>query len=412
MISLAIVCLYGALTAVARLLAMLNHRNLPNLIGILLVALATSCVSHVTPFVSPASQTMSPQGPLMMRLAFIGDTGEPSPGEPVLMALQKWAGRDAKNTRIVFLGDNIYPEGMTQASYQEAVAKIRPQVESVRRSRASAIFIPGNHDWAKGGPQGAAATARQVAFLKAQAGNVATMLPDDQCPGPVHLDLPEENPVVRLIILDTQWWLNEPAYNTCNVSENQVFADIEELCNSDLPIFIASHHPVESMGPHGGFFDWQDHLFPLTRLDNRLWIPLPILGSLYPLYRKSNPSVQDIEGPRYQQLKNRLLRIADRSPAPLLSFIAGHDHSLQVFKGKKPGRYRLVSGAGSKKKITAVGDNQNTLFAHGTSGLMSIDIRKNPVSNKNQVWLHVIEPGQPPNMEPRIVYSHVMVPAR
>ena len=52
--------------------------------------------------------------------------------------------------------------------------------------------------------------------------------------------------------------------------------------NRNKTIFLASHHPFQSYGTHGGYFSWKDHIFPLTAANENLYIPLPIVGSLYP----------------------------------------------------------------------------------------------------------------------------------
>src|SRR5690606_3836815 len=115
--------------------------------------------------------------------------------------------------------------------------------------------------------------------------------------------------------------------------------------NRDKTILLASHHPFYTYGVHGGYYSLKDHLFPLTVLDKNLWIPLPVIGSLYPLLRSSvflNP--EDMPHPEYQNLINSVSDVIDGFPNVIL--VAGHEHGLQFIK--EDGRYQVVSGSGAK----------------------------------------------------------------
>jgi hypothetical protein len=57
-------------------------------------------------------------------------------------------------------------------------------------------------------------------------------------------------------------------------------------------------------------------------------------------------------------------------------YAAGHEHNLQVLKGKDT-PYLLVSGAGAFGHVTPAHDTQSTLFARTASGFMRIDVDKN-----------------------------------
>ena len=70
--------------------------------------------------------------------------------------------------------------------------------------------------------------------------------------------------------------------------------------------------------------------------------------------------------------------------SPLI-YAAGHEHSLQVMSGEAAD-YLLVSGLGSSSKATAVGHGDDTIFAHGHPGFMTLDFVD------EEIWLSVIEP--------------------
>jgi len=99
----------------------------------------------------------------------------------------------------------------------------------------------------------------------------------------------------------------------------------------DRQVIVAAHHPALIGGEHGGFFGWKDHLFPLRNVASWLWLPLPGLGSLYPVSPGLGISSQDVTGFRYRRLR-RALDTAFRDHPPLV-YAAGHEHALQVISG-------------------------------------------------------------------------------
>ena len=92
---------------------------------------------------------------------------------------------------------------------------------------------------------------------------------------------------------------------------------------------------------------------------------------------------------------NKAFAVSGADKTPLLIYAAGHDHSLQVLKGRATD-YLLVSGAGSNVKLSKVKHGKNTLFAHKHTGFMVIDFLEN-----GKVVLRVVEPA---NKE--VVFHH------
>ena len=95
----------------------------------------------------------------------IGDAGHPAKGgEPVLIALRTELERSADRSTVVFLGDNVYPAGLPapgDPELAEMERRLDDQVDAARDTGARAVFIPGNHDWVKGGHDGWEALRRQ-----------------------------------------------------------------------------------------------------------------------------------------------------------------------------------------------------------------------------------------------------------
>ena len=119
------------------------------------IQLTSAGCSHTKPYYHPdipdiERRERKTEGVLRYRLLLLGDGGAPKPGEPVLKTLGEWARKDAAKTSIVFLGDNMYPEGMTERRKHEAAERLVPQLSVVRDAGVHGLFIPGNHDWASG----------------------------------------------------------------------------------------------------------------------------------------------------------------------------------------------------------------------------------------------------------------------
>ena len=354
------------------------------------IQLTSAGCSHTKPYYHAEipdleRRGLETEGVLHYRLLLLGDGGAPRATEPVLKTLGKWARRDVGKTSIVFLGDNMYPEGMTERRKHEALERLVPQLSVVKGTGVHGLFIPGNHDWASGGAEGYHALLTQEKFINNALTGEQNFLPAGGLPGPVALELPKTDPTLRLIVLDTQWWFHE--HEKPAKSPETVIAELITLLDTELPVIVVGHHPLQSYGPHGGFFDWKSHLFPARVLKKWLWIPIPILGSMYTYTRGHIYKIdQDMGSTPYNNLIIQLNRAFSTRKSPLLIYASGHEHSLQVLKGNFTD-YLLVSGAAASKKVTEVSSGDNTLFAHQHTGFMAVDF-----FTDGKVLLRVVEP--------------------
>jgi hypothetical protein len=148
-------------------------------------------------------------------------------------------------------------------------------------------------------------------------------------------------------------------------------------------------------GPHGGYFTWREHLFPLRMIDPGLWIPLPIIGSIFPLARMLGVTDTDMMSQNYQDYLNAAKELF--SPGHPTLVAAGHEHSLQVHVDPT-GVFHAVSGAGSMKKIDYVRRQYSDLMSLAAPGFMRLDAHPDASLRLHVISLNDVE-------RPELVYS-------
>jgi hypothetical protein len=280
---------------------------------------------------------------------------------------------------VVFLGDNIYPRGLPPVGNpgrKEAERRLSAQIDVVTRAHATGYFVLGNHDWDRYGREGWAMARRQDRFVDSAGSGRVALEPNDGCPGPSVRDLGKR---LRLVLLDTQWWLHSGAKpqgpsSSCPAdTESEVVDSLQGAIRgaNGRWVVVAAHHPLTTGGVHGGYFGWKDHLFPLQQVVPWLWLPLPLIGSLYPAARQNGISSQDLTSPVYQRMVRELGRAFDGVPPAL--YAAGHEHNLQVIRGG-PAHLELVSGAGIYGHTDRAVAVEGTLFARKASGFARLDV--------------------------------------
>lgn len=335
--------------------------------------------SHVEAYVADSAQAaLAPAvETVQTRVLLLGDGGLAEPGSAVLSALASRSRLPAATTLVVFLGDNVYPEGLPPLGHPgraKAERHLQAQLSPFADSSAELLFLPGNHDWEMGGEQGARAVQRMADWVNAaQVGGSVRFAPAVGSGGVECFD----RAGLRLVALDTQWWL-QPGNEPSRADFGRRVRECLEQADAQTSL-VFGHHPMHTVGQHGGFSDVEDHLFPLTRKYPNAYLPLPVLGSLFIAWRELRPSAQDTWHPTNQALVNALHTAFSARP-PLL-YAAGHDHNLQVQRATGA-RYHVVSGAGSR--VQGVGNDENTLFAQEQLGFMEL-----VQHTSGEFWLHV-----------------------
>lgn len=352
------------------------------LLSVLILFLLNACANykvHLSKEVNNWTSVALPEEQAVHKFFLIGDAGgaEYNKSLPAVSLLQNKLSRetDQKNVTVVFLGDNIYHNGMPsekdpskKEERQLDEYKLKVQLDAVKNFNGRVHFVAGNHDWYGYGVDG---LEEQEDFLDDYLDRKNVLEPNPGCGDPVEIKLRDD---LVLVLLDSQWflenWNGEPEINEgCDVKSRSVFAlQFEELLKGhrNKNVLIAMHHPVYTYGPHGGGFTFREHVFPLTALKKGLWIPLPVVGSIYPFFRSAIGTSQDLAHPKYRELRDVLVNAARKNGNFI--FASGHEHSLQYIE--RGGQSFIVSGSGSKKSATRLGEGSD--FSYGKEGLSEL----------------------------------------
>lgn len=327
-----------------------------------------------------ANQDFIPKQELIRKpfeVFLIGDTGSITRGQPdrVFEALRAQVD-PKKDSAIIFLGDNIYPRGMPAPNHilrKDAEAVIEAHQHALEGYHGRILFLSGNHDWNNGREDGYQYVLQQEKYLKELFGDRGGMFPSKGHPGPTVFNL---SPSVTIVMINTQWWMQgevrllKEEFGGYNAMEEKFFEDLNEALNAHQGkhILLAGHHPLYSYSSHGGRFKLKHHLFPFTIYDRGVYIPLPFIGSLLPLYRKYLGHKEDMSHPRYRNFRKGLKEIFAKHHN--LIYASGHEHNLQYIC--KNGNHFIVSGAGSKIKYV-IHSGKNLEFGIKSKGFFKLN---------------------------------------
>lgn len=318
------------------------------------------------------------QDSLQATIVLIGDAGQLIKGRaPVISAVRNTIPFTGKTT-IVFLGDNLYKVGLPDdatPNYAARKAALDSEIIIAKGTPAKVFFIPGNHDWLNGGRGGYETIVRQQRYVDNFGEKNVKFYPEDGCPGPVEVNL---TPDIVLLLIDSQWWVHpydKPGVESdCPYKTKEgVLRQINDILskNSKKLVVIAFHHTLRSYGIHGGYFTLKQYIFPFTDALKNAYIPLPFLGSIYPITRSVFGTTEDMKNPFYAEFINDMDNVIKGHQN--IIFASGHEHSLQLIKDS--GYYYIVSGGGSKS--TRVSANKKQLFGAHKYGFATLEISKN-----------------------------------
>jgi len=292
---------------------------------------------------------------LSQRLLLIGDAGLFLEDDPTLAKLGAWS-RDAANSTVLFLGDNLYNEGLVDDDRERGERVLAQQLAA---TSARKILVPGNHDWGLFEMR-ESSIENQQAFVAEWHDGSAEFIPRDGCMGPVvrRIGAGGSARAVTLVLLDpTPIILGNPGIG-CG-GKNDLDSHVAALDailaeHEDDWLVVASHYPLETGGPHGG-------------LSYGSWV----VDGLLNIVRFWAGGAGDTYDEGYAKWITAVTRVMRKHPPEV--YAAGHDHNLQVLAGNEYAGVEVVSGAGAKGRVSSVTPLPNTLFAHAAMGFVVID---------------------------------------
>jgi len=385
----------------------------------MILALATTACALDTRYVKNENQGSPdpvPEGKIAHRVILIGDAGEAEPQDPVLEEMRRVASElDTKRTTIIFLGDNIYPDGLPPRDYpgyDKARARLEAQIDPAIASGATTVFVPGNHDHRSGGER---AVIRQAKYIEAYSGGAAESLPRGTCPGPIVRDVGKR---LRLVYVDSEWLMRRTRLHPCAGGDPEADIDPSQDVYAAISaalggadgrlVIIASHHPLTTYGMHGGFYPWQVHLFPLWNVPELQGtpapyvFPLPVLPTLLYVWPRQAGlyTPDDLGSTKYQESIADLDAVFRRHPDVQALVASGHDHNLQILTHQVtdgPNVLQVLSGSGTIYPPTPVGVAENTVMASPHSGFIVIDVLKqDEPDGLPRALISLFEVEQPP----------------
>lgn len=291
------------------------------------------------------------------RVLLIGDGGLFLEDDPTLAAVGSWT-QDVPST-VLFLGDNIYNEGLVDDDRERGERILTQQLEATSSHK---IFIPGNHDWGFA-PTDMNATAirNQQSFVDGWPGGSAEFLPKDGCMGPVSKRLAAGDSGARgitIVALDPTPWINPALRDACPTPESFEghLAALGEIlaANADDWVIVVSHYPMITGGPHGGL-SYGFLVDTIVSVLGWMW------GGLMNTYE-----------PGYADWIEQTEAVFRKNPPAV--YAAGHDHNLQVLDAKGAAGIYIVSGAGAPDRVSTVTHLRETVFAHAHPGFVVVDL--------------------------------------
>lgn len=374
-----------------------NSKRIPFVL--LLILLTNACATYKAQYKEESHKTsVRPDKDVEKTFYLIGDAGK-SPQGGMSNALRAFsihiANKDTNGDYAIFLGDNIYPDGLPaegDEGREEAENALNGQIMSVDNFKGEVLFIPGNHDWYSDGLKG---LKRQEKYIEDALGK-NTFQPENGCP----LESIDVSETIQLIVIDTQWylenWNKNPTINDeCEIkTRERFFLELEgELKKAqNKTVVLAMHHPMYTNGVHGGYYAAKKHLYPTQKK-----IPVPVFASLISQVRtQGGVSVQDRYNESYNKLMSRLETIAYESEN--LVFVSGHEHSLQYIENERI--KQIVSGSGAKESYAQL--SNNGFFSYGKQGFAELTVYKD---GSSWVTIYGEENGQPKRLFAKQIYE-------
>lgn len=348
-------------------LALRNLRKIPHFYIVIISLWLCSCQACGQNVSVSTSQTGAQAG---FSLVAIGDAGERNGILEDNAESMASLFRRERFDLLIFLGDNFYKTGLNFESDKNSQKETSKKINSVlgpffplmrELGRSNVHAIAGNHDYY-------AELVVNKSFLwglfsvdalPVGITNKGNQRADTVSSWTYHYGLPQHAlfPVERstgdslqIIFFDSAVLLR-----TKLETWRPYFAALERMLVStkNRPQIkwrmMAAHHPLYSLGEHGGYSEWDSEARTVQYL-NHCDPDSDIVG-----YFTNFADPEDLCAERYRAYRDSLFTTIQRSGVVIQLFMAGHDHSLQLlnYPSRAPDcpncpQAYLVSGAGSK----------------------------------------------------------------
>jgi hypothetical protein len=316
------------------------------------------------------------ENPIIHRVFLTANTADISSNSNFIPAIEKLLSKTNESFSLILNGDLIKGK-ISDKNEGDVIQNLGRLFSTVTQfDNGRIIVIPGDRDWADSGPDGWK-NVRKLQKLIGDFNHLNVSWPLKKgCPGPGVISL---TPDITLVTINTQWWNHPynkpgPADADCKISTTNDFKEeLEDIIDDESGgnLLIAGHFPVLSLGEYGGHFSARSHLFPLTEINDYLYLPLPIIGSFYPSYRKNIGTAMDISNENFENFLKLIGNIITHRQS--LIYLSGHEYNLQILKKEK--NYFINSGSPNRPGYTA--NDPDALYSESATGLIELLYYKN-----------------------------------
>ena len=141
--------------------------------GLFAILMLTSCATQ-EPFYNASVSNWQESVPdvsseLMYQIYLIGDSRRAFEQEALMNLMESHLGKAGENSAVVFLGDHVQPSGLPDSTHRHwdvAQKSLDAHVKLLKNFRGETFFIPGNHDWARGGREGLEYVKNQRKYIE------------------------------------------------------------------------------------------------------------------------------------------------------------------------------------------------------------------------------------------------------
>ena len=347
----------------------------PSFIGLLWFAPAAAPVAARQAGPRPPVETLE------FQVFLVGNTGAGTLEElaPTLRLLEDRLSSAGTNSAVVFTGDLLPCCGMPPVGAPgraEAERRLAAIVDVVRTFPGRVVIVPGDQDWGQDASTGWRSVLRLEEFLEAALDRGNVFVPDGGLPGPQQLRLSDG---IRLVALNTEWLLTDRTRATGDAGDYDVeedddfYVELEDLIakRSGDDLIVVGHHPLRSNGRFGGHYPPRAHLFPLTLVWDRAFVPLPIVGTAALAIRRSLGGPQYFAHTRNEWMRSNLDRLLLEHED--FVYVSAHDRSLQLHESDAVGDMQVYVVTGSAAESEYVAEGHDAEWTHGERGFVSLE---------------------------------------